>query len=67
MVGINFTYCHPGRGANVTTPCLLIPCLNLPNILCIAWDKSHIGKRGSLIIHVPKAAMDRERGFEKGL
>ena len=23
-------YCHPGRHANVVTPCLLTPCLNLP-------------------------------------
>ena len=24
------SYCHPGRHANVITPCLLTPCLNVP-------------------------------------
>ena len=25
------SYCDPGRHANVITPCLLTPCLNVPN------------------------------------
>ena len=26
------SYCDPGRHANVVTPCLLTPCLNVPNL-----------------------------------
>ena len=29
------SYCHPGRHANVITPCLLTPCLNAPK----SWAK----------------------------
>ena len=44
------SYCHPGRHANVITPCLLTPCLNVPNFTeyqiasCVwvaRWDTCH--------------------------
>ena len=32
------SYCHPGRHANVVTPCLLTPCSNVPYIVGKVFD-----------------------------
>ena len=38
------SYCHPGHHANVVTPCLLTPCLNLPK----QWSRHSIPKKGPI-------------------
>ena len=40
-------YCHPGRHANVITPCLLTPCLNVPYLW---WSR--------MITCVPEGGVD---------
>ena len=42
------SYCDPGRHANVITPCLLTPCLNVPNECRLADESASSERSGKL-------------------